>query len=233
MVIVTGATGAIGREICRMFAAAGENIAVCCHKREEEAAALCRALSDEYGVRAVWRAVDLADPASIRAAFDYFLSVYGHCDYLVNNAAVSLVKPVSMMSEAEWDEVIAVDLTALFHTCRAVLDGMYHRGGSIVNVSSMWGALGASCEVAYSAAKAGLEGFTKALAEEYAGTVRVNAVALGYVDTPMNAHLSAEEKAAFFAENPTMRCLTPREAAEAVYRAAVSDETGRILRLGW
>ena len=233
MVIITGATGAIGRELCRLFAAAGENVAVCCHTRREEAAMLAATLAETYGVRAVWHEVDLASPASIREAFGYFAAALGHADYLVNNAAVSLVKPVSMMTDEEWERVIAVDLGAAYYTCRAVLDEMYHRGGSIVNVSSMWGQLGASCEVAYSAAKAGLEGFTKALAEEYDGSVRVNAVALGYVDTPMNAHLSAEEKAQFFADNPSMRCLTPQEAAEAVYAVATSGETGRIVRLGW
>lgn len=233
MVIVTGATGAIGQEICRLFAAAGEDVCVCCHSRTEAAEALCLSLAEEYGVRAVWQAVDLADAASIRRAFAYFLSVFGRCDYLVNNAAVSLVKPVSMMTDAEWDHVIAVDLTACYHTCRCVLDDMYHLGGSIVNVSSMWGQLGASCEVAYSAAKAGLEGMTKALADEYAGTVRVNAVALGYVDTPMNAHLSPEEKAQFFVEHPGMRCLSPREAAEAVYAAAVAPVSGDVVRIGW
>ena len=233
MVIVTGATGGIGREICDLFAAAGEDVCVCCHSREEEARALCVRLAETYGVRAVWRAVDLANAEDISRAFSYFLSVFGHCDYLVNNAAVDLIKPVSMMTAAEWDRIIAVDLTACFHTCRYVLGEMYHRGGSIVNVSSMWGQLGASCEVAYSAAKAGLEGLTKALADEYAGTVRINAVALGYVDTPMNAHLSEEEKAQFFRENPTMRCLTPREAAEAVYRAAIAPVSGDVVRIGW
>jgi len=233
MVIVTGATGAIGREICRLFAAKGEDVCVCCHRRTEEAQALCRALEQTYGVRAVWQAVDLAAATDIRRAFDYFLSIFGHCDYLINNAAVSLIKPVSMMTDAEWDEIIAVDLSACFHTCRCVLGEMYHRGGSIVNVSSMWGQLGASCEVAYSAAKAGLEGMTKALADEYAGTVRVNAVALGYVDTPMNAHLSEEEKAQFFSEHPSMRCLTPQEAAKAVYEAALAPVSGDVVRLGW
>jgi 3-oxoacyl-[acyl-carrier protein] reductase len=146
---------------------------------------------------------------------------------------VSLVKPVSMMTDAEWERVIAVDLSACYYTCRCVLDGMYHRGGSIVNVSSMWGQLGASCEVAYSAAKAGVEGLTKALAEEYDGTVRVNALSLGFVDTPMNGHLSAEEKAQFFADNPTMRCLSAQEAAEAVWRLATDTVSGCVERLGW
>jgi len=233
MVIVTGATGAIGQKICETFACAGEDVAVCCHSREVEAEALCASLAARYGVRTVWRRIDLESPASIREAFGFFLSVFGHCDYLVNNAALSLVRPVSMMSDEEWQRVIAVDLSAVYYTCKAVLDQMYHRGGSIVNVSSMWAQLGASCEVAYSAAKAGIEGFTRALADEYRGAVRVNALSLGFVDTPMNAHMSAEDKRAFFADNPTMRCLSAAEAAQAVYELAVADVSGEVRRLGW
>ena len=231
--IVTGATGAIGQEICRLFAEAGVNVCLFYHSRAAEAEALAADLARKYGVRTVWHAVDLADPASIRQAFDYFYSVFGHCDYLVNNAAVSLVKPVSMMSDAEWDRVLATDLSACYHTARAVLDEMYHSGGSILNVGSMWGQLGASCEVAYSAAKAGLEGLTRALADEYAGSVRVNCLSLGYVDTPMNAHMSEEDKAAFFRENPTMRCLSAEEAAQAVYDLANEDVSGEVRRFGW
>lgn len=233
MVIVTGATGAIGQKICELFAASGEDVCLCCGHRVELAATLADDLAARYGVRTVWRAVDLEDAGAIREAMGYFLSVFGHCDYLVNNAAVSLVKPVSMTSDAEWARVIAVDLSACYYTSAAVLPGMYHRGGSILNVSSMWGQLGASCEVAYSAAKAGLEGMTRALAEEYEGAVRINAIALGYVDTPMNAHMTEADKAAFFAENPTMRCLSAQEAAQAIYDLAHEAVSGEVRRLGW
>lgn len=233
MVIVTGATGAIGQEICKCFAQAGEDVCLCYHAREEAAVRLAAKLAADYGVRTVWHAVDLADPLSVRDAFTYFLQVFGHCDYLVNNAAVAPIRPVSCTTDEDWRLVIDVNLSGCFYTARQVLDGMYHRGGSIVNVSSMWGSLGASCEVAYSASKAGLEGMTRALADEYEGTVRINAIALGYVETPMNAHMTAEDKAAFFAEHPSMRPLTAAEAAQAVYELAKADVSGEVRRLGW
>lgn len=233
MVIVTGASGAIGREICRLFAQAGEDVCLCYHARERETEVLAAHLARQYGVRTVWHGVDLADWESVKKAFDYFLSVFGHCDYLVNNAAVAPICPVSDTSAAAWRQVIDVNLSGCFYTAKAVLAGMYHRGGSIVNVSSMWGQLGSSCEVAYSASKAGVEGMTRALADEYAGHVRVNAIALGYVDTPMNAHMSEEDKRAFFAENPGMRCLTATQAAEAIFDLAHADVSGEVWRLGW
>lgn len=233
MVIVTGATGAVGQAIVGKFAAAGQDVCICTHSRPQKAAELATDVAAKYNVRAVWRQFDLADSDAIRMAFGYFLSVFGHCDYLVNNAAVAPILPVSMLTDAQWREVLDVNLSACFYTARAVLGGMYHRGGSILNVSSMWGQLGASCEVAYSAAKAGLEGMTRALAEEYRGTVRVNALSLGFVDTPMNGHMREEDRVAFFAEHPTMRCLTPAEAAEAVYALATEDTTGEVRRFGW
>ncbi len=230
--VITGATGGIGTQLCRCFAAHGAWVAVCYHSKEQQAQQLAQQLVENYGVRAIAVYMDMDDPDTVQQAFDYIRSVFGHVDYLVNNAGVALIKPLSMVTVDEWHHILNVDLSAAFYTGRQVLDDMYHRGGSIVNVSSMWGQLGASCEVPYSAAKAGLEGFTRALAQEYPPTVRITAVSLGFVDTPMN-DLSADEQADFFRQNPTMRLLSPVEVAEFVYHIATTAPTGTIAKLGW
>ena len=230
--VITGATGAIGQQICREFARHGIDVAVCYNRREAEAQALAAELATS--VRAVAVGLSLEDPTSIARAFDYIHSVFGHVDYLVNNAGISLIKPLLDTTPDEWQRMLAVNLTSAYYTCRQVLPKMYHTGGSILNVSSMWGSLGASCEVAYATAKAGLEGFTRSLAEEYAGTVRVNAVAPGFVLSPMNAHLTPEEVEEFFRDNPTMHPITPEEVATLCYQVATDPtKTGQIVPLGW
>lgn len=230
--VITGATGGIGTQLCRCFAAHGVWVAVCYHSRQQAAGQLAQQLASDYGVRAIAVCMDMDNPATVQQAFDYIRSVFGHVDYLVNNAGVALIKPLSMVTPAEWQHILNVDLSAAFYTSKQVLDDMYHRGGSIVNVSSMWGQLGASCEVPYSAAKAGLEGFTRALAQEYPPAVRITAVSLGFVDTPMN-NLTPDEQADFFRQNPTMRLLSPVEAADFVYHIATTAPTGTIAKLGW
>ena len=152
--VITGATGAIGQQICREFARHGIDVAVCYNRREAEAQALAAELA--RSVRAVAVGLSLEDPTSIARAFDYIHSVFGHVDYLVNNAGISLIKPLLDTTPDEWQRMLAVNLTSAYYTCRQVLPKMYHTGGSILNVSSMWGSLGASCEVAYATAKAGL-----------------------------------------------------------------------------
>lgn len=233
MVIVTGASGAIGQQICRQFAADGHNVCLLANAHIQQAQQTAQECSRQYGVRCVTAKADLANPDEIDAAIDYAYQALGHPDCLVNNAAIAPIVPVSCMSVAQWQQVLAVNLTAAFCTCKRVLATMYHTGGSIVNVSSMWAQLGASCEVAYSASKAALEGMTRALADEYEGRVRINALALGFVDTPMNAHMSEAEKADFFAANPTMRCLTPQQAAKAVWQLSKEECSGTVVRLGW
>lgn len=233
MVIITGASGAIGQQLGLQFAQEGHNVCLLAHAHIDAAQQLAAECSRLYGVRAVAAQADLQVPEEIERALDYAYAALGHPDCLVNNAAIAPIVPVSCMSLAEWRQVLDINLTACFCTCKRVLATMYHTGGSIVNVSSMWGQLGASCEVAYSASKAGLEGMTRALAQEYEGRVRINAVALGYVDTPMNDHMALADKQAFFAEHPTMRCLTPQEAARAVVQLSKEERSGDIVRLGW
>lgn len=233
IVVITGASGAIGKEAARLFAQKGASLCLLGYAHYDDLQQEAQRLQECYGVRVVTAKADFAMPDEVRRVLEYALAVFGHVDCLVNNAALSSIKPVSDLSLDEWQRVLAVNLTAAFVAAQAVLPSMYHRGGSIVNVSSMWGTLGASCETAYAASKGALNALGKSLAREYEGTVRVNTLSLGFVDTPMNAHLSNAEKEAFFAENPSMRLLSPREAAQAIVRLADSKKSGQIVRLGW
>ena len=153
---------------------------------------------------------------------------------LVNNAALSRIGLFTELRESDWDEMFSTNVKGAFNVTQAVLPGMISRGsGSIVNMSSMWGQTGASCEVCYSATKAALIGMTKALAQEVGPSgVRVNCVAPGVVDTDMNAALADETRAALADETPLGRIGSPEEIARAVYFLAddaASFITGQVL----
>ena len=231
MIIITGATGGIGREIARLLAERGYNLALGYHTQEGEAGKLAAELTSAYGVWALPLKLDLADPLDVAAKISSVIATMGRPEVLINNAAVSLIKPVEETTAEEWQRVIATNLSGAFYACKAVLPSM-REGGSILNVSSMWGTLGASCEVAYSAAKAGLEGMSKALSKEYPD-LKINVVSLGWVDTPMNAHLSEEDKRDFFAKNPTMHELSATEAAQLIVSVALGEGSGQTYKLGW
>ena len=174
---------------------------------------------------------DVADAASVAAVRD----AVGAVDILVNNAAISRFGLITDLSEAEWDEMMAVNLKSVFLLSRAFLPDMIRRqSGRIINVSSIFGAVGGSCEVAYSAAKAGVIGFTKALAKEVGPSgIQVNCIAPGVIDTAMNARLSAEDLAALRDETPLGRLGTPEDVANlALFLAADKFITGEVLHIG-
>ena len=160
---------------------------------------------------------------------------FGPVDALVNNAGISWVGLLTDMTPEEWDRVIRVNLTGVFNTCRVFAPDMVRAGGGkILNVSSVWGLAGASCEVAYSASKGGVNAFTRALAKELAPShVQVNAAALGIVDTDMNAHLSEAEKAEIRNQIPAGYIVSPQEAAEGLLKLLTMPEyvNGEIVRM--
>ena len=220
---VTGGAGGIGTAICRALAAEGFTLCVGYHSREAEAAALAAQL----GGLAV--PCDVTDPASVQKAVDHALERYGRLDSLVCNAGVAWTGLLQDMTDDQWRQVMAADLDGVFHCCRAALPAMIGaKGGSIVTVSSVWGVHGASCEAAYSAAKAGVIGLTKALAKEVGPSgVRVNCVAPGVIDTEMNQHLGAQGLQDLADETPLGRIGTPAQVAEAV-AFLCSDAAGFI-----
>lgn len=223
-VLVTGASRGIGFAMAKQFAEAGYAVYALWHNAKE--------WLDEVGALDITPVQgDVADAASVAAVRE----AVGDVDILVNNAAISRFGLVTDLSEAEWDEMMAVNLKSVFLLSKAFLPGMIHqKSGKIINVSSIFGAVGGSCEVAYSAAKAGVIGFTKALAKEVGPSgIQVNCIAPGVIDTAMNARLSAEDLAALRDETPLGRLGTPEDVAKlALFLAEDKFITGEVLHIG-
>ncbi|MBO4299277.1 MAG: 3-oxoacyl-ACP reductase FabG [Clostridia bacterium] len=233
VVLITGGSRGIGRACVEAFARAGWAALFFCRARADLAAELASRLRGE-GCDAGWYQCDVSKKAEVDAAVSDILRRYHHIDALVNNAAVSQTGLMTDLSEEAWDGMFAVNAKGAFLCAQAVLPGMIGRkSGSIVNISSMWGQTGASCEVCYSATKAALIGFTKALAQEVGPSgVRVNCVAPGVIDTDMNAALDEAALAALADETPLGRIGSPAEIARAVLFLAGDEAsfiTGQVL----
>lgn len=226
VIVVTGGTGAIGKAIAEEFAAT-DDVIITYNSRAEEA----QRISEELHCRAVQ--ADVSDRESVDRAAAEILREYGHVDILVNNAGISQIKLFTDTTNEDWSRMMAVNLTGCFNMTQALVRSMIsRRSGAIVNISSVWGVHGASCEVAYSAAKAGVIGMTKALAKELgASGITVNCIAPGVIDSPMNSsHLSEEELSELCEQTPLMRLGRADEVAKAV-RAIAENRfiTGQIL----
>lgn len=235
---ITGASRGIGRAAALKFAGQGYDLALCCAKNE---AALreTAAAAERLGSRILLFVGDLGDPETCERFFDGIRKTFGRLDVLVNNAGISFHGLLQDMAVSAWDAMIRTDLSSVFYLSRLAIPMMLHQGGGkIINISSVWGAAGASCETAYSAAKGGVNAFTKALAKELApSNIQVNAVAPGTIDTEMNAFLDPEERAALEEEIPAGRFGTSEEAADLIFTLAESGPylTGQIVTLsgGW
>lgn len=230
-VLVTGASGGIGSAIALELARRGWRVALQYRSNREAAVRLEEEICRQGGMARAYGA-DLTDEAQVDALFSAAEKDFGFLEGLVNNAGVAWKGLFTDMSLSDWRGVMDADLTSVFLCCRRALPPMIRqKRGSIVNVSSMWGEVGASCEAAYSAAKAGVIGLTKALAkEEGPSGIRVNCLAPGVIDTPMNGDLSPEDLAALREETPLERTGTPEEAARAA--AFLLEEeflTGQVL----
>lgn len=226
VVVVTGGTGAIGYAIAKEYAAT-DDVIITYNSREDDALRI----SSELHCKAVQ--ADVSDRESVDRAAAEILREYGHVDVLVNNAGISQIKLFTDTTCDDWQRMIGINLTGCFNMTQAVAGPMISRkSGAIVNISSVWGVHGASCEVAYSASKAGVIGFTKALAKELgASGITVNCIAPGVIDSPMNsAHLSQEDLAELCEQTPLMRLGRAEEVAKAV-RALVENRfiTGQVL----
>ncbi len=230
-VLITGASGGIGRALALAFGARGYGVALQYHTGEAAARKTVEKIRLGGGDAEAFPA-DLRSETDIQALFDRAEERFGFLEVLINNAGVAWKGLFTDMSLADWDKVIGVNLTGAFLCCRRALPPMIRRKrGSILNISSMWGQTGASCEAAYSASKAGLIGLTKALAkEEGLSGVRVNCIAPGVIETPMNGDLTAEDLEALREETPLARLGTPEEVAEAaVFLAEQEFITGQVL----
>lgn len=229
-VLITGGSRGIGAATVRKFSSEGYKVAFT-YKNSKEAA---ESLSRETGALAI--AADSASETDILNAVKLVEEKLGNVEILINNAAVSSFSLITDVTLDAWREMFSVNIDAAFLYSKAVLPAMIREGfGRIVNVSSMWGTVGSSCEVCYSATKAALIGFTKALAKEVGPSkITVNAIAPGLIDTDMNASLTEEDKAAICDETPLMRMGKAEECADAIFFLASDSAafiTGEIMNI--
>lgn len=232
-VLITGASRGIGAACAKLFARKGFRVYINYRKEKERAAALCDSLNKE-GLCAASLQADVSDAGQVAEMFAQINDQSEGLDILVNNAGIAQQKLFTDITESDWDSMFDINVKGMYLCCRHALPHMIRqKSGSIVNISSMWGIAGASCEVHYSAAKAAVIGLTKALAKEVAPSgIRVNCVAPGAVDTDMNVALTEEDLALLREETPLGAIGTPEDIAKAVYFLASPDSsftTGQIL----
>jgi 3-oxoacyl-[acyl-carrier protein] reductase len=233
-VLVTGASRGIGAAIAERFALAGMNVVIHYFRSHEDANRTARQCLENGAGTVLTVSADLSSAEEIRRMRDR-LDTHGLMpDILVNNAGVAHYGLFTDLTEAEWDYVMNINLKATFLCSQTFVKYMIRqRYGRIINISSVWGITGASCEAAYSASKGGLNALTKALAKELAPSgITVNAVAPGAVETGMNDFLSEAEREALIREIPAGRFAKPEEIASMVYFLALPESgyiTGQIM----
>ncbi len=215
--LITGSSRGIGRAVAERLAQDGYAVALNCRRETPQALEAVDALR-RAGARAALFAADVGDFAEVQTMCDAVQRDLGRVDALVNNAGVAQQKLFTDLTAEEWRQMMATDLDGVFYTCRLLLPDMIRRhAGAIVNISSMWGQVGASCEVHYSAAKAAVIGLTRALAKEVGPSgIRVNCVAPGAVMTDMMRGFDDDALSAIADETPLCRLGTAREVADSV-----------------
>jgi len=233
-VLITGAAGGIGSAMARAFAGAGYGVALHYHNSEDAALALADALRQQYAVPAMAVRADLRHTDQVTAMVSEVHSSLGHVDVLINNAGIANQKLFTDLTDEDWEDMIGIHLSGTFRCCRAVLPEMIRRrAGAVINISSMWGQIGGSCEVHYSAAKAGVIGLTKALAKEVGlSGITVNAIAPGAIRTAMLDGFTQADLDALAEDTPVGRIGVPEDvAAAALYLAGDSARfvTGQVL----
>lgn len=238
-VLITGASHGIGRATAHIFASRGYPLILNGFHSPHALQTLRKELCERYHVSCETTLGDAGDDAYAAKLFEGLEARNQAPGILINNAGMSHIGLFQDMSSEKWQQILNTNLTSCFLFCRGAIPLMLRRGGgSIVNVSSVWGSVGASCEVAYSATKGGINAMTRALAKELAPSrIRCNAAAFGAIDTAMNHFLNEEEMAALREEIPAGRLGTPEEAARLIYDLAVNHPylTGQVITMdgGW
>lgn len=236
--LITGSSRGIGKAIAVKYAKKGYNIVINCLKNEQLLENVKKEI-ESYQVPCISFVGDIGDFSVAEHMFSEAKKMFGSVDVLVNNAGISHIGLLTDMTPEKWDHIISNNLTSVFNCCKlAVPDMVNQKKGKIVNISSVWGNVGASCEVAYSTTKGGINAFTKALAKELApSNIQVNAIACGAIDTEMNQFLTDEELMSLVEEIPAGRLGSAEEVADLVYAITHKNLylTGQIISLdgGW
>ena len=232
-VIITGASKGIGAAMAILFARKGHNVVIGYNDSYQLAKMLSSSLSSQ-GYNVVPIKVNVANKLETDILIKEAVYKFGSVDVLINNAGVAFNGLITDTEEFDFDKIFDVDLKGVFNCCKSVTPVMVNqKSGKIINISSIWGQVGASCEVAYSAAKAGVIGLTKALAKELAPSgITVNCIAPGLIDTSMNSNISVEDLNAFVEDIPLGRMGTAEDVAEtALFLASEGADyiTGQII----
>ena len=237
VVIITGASRGIGREIAKVLAKKNYIIIANYNKSEEEIKQLKEELKNEgYNIDIFKADVSRRDECERLVA--YVLEKYNKVDILINNAGISQIKEFTQLTDDDWNSMINVNLNSVFYMTQEVINNMIHnKNGCIINISSVWGMVGSSCEVHYSTAKAGVIGMSKALAKELGpSNIRVNVIAPGLVETDMSKDLNEYDIKNIIEETPLMKIAKPAEIAKSV-EWIINDElvTGQVIspNAGW
>ncbi len=234
-VLITGASRGIGEAIAKTFAKEGYCLYITCKESKDDLEKVAQEIRSLYHVEVQTFVGDIGNSQDIKLLFEQISTV----DILINNAGVSYIGLLSEMDISDWNRIMNTNLTSAFLCSKYVIPGMVsNKQGKIINISSVWGIVGASMEVAYATSKAGLNGFTKALAKELApSNIQVNAIACGLIDTNMNACYNEEELSCIIEGIPADRIGKPEEVAELALQLATGNHylTGQVITLdgGW
>ena len=236
-VIVTGGSRGIGAAIVKELAKDKYNV-VLNYNNSEEAAKQIKKELEEQNIKIEIFKADVSKREEVKELVKFTLEKYKNIDVLINNAGIDQIKPFMDITDEDWNNIMQVNLNSVFYCSQEVLDNMIHnKNGCIINISSIWGRIGASCEVHYSASKAAIDGLTKALAKEMGpSNIRVNSIAPGIIETEMNKDLSDEDLKEIIYQIPLGRIAQPEEIAKSI-KWLIDDEyvTGQVISLdgGW
>ena len=244
-ILITGASRSIGKSIALRFAQENCRLFINCNRSAEDLYVVKSEVEQifisngNYTSSCVPLIGDIGNPEDVRQMFQTIHEKCDGIDILINNAGIAHIGLLCVMTDDEWNRILQTNLSSVFYCSRAAIPHMVsQKSGKILNISSIWGSVGASCEAAYSATKSGVNGLTKALAKELApSNIQVNAIACGAIDTVMNGQLDEEERRELEAEIPAGRFGTCEEVAELVYDLTAKHNylTGQIIGLdgGW
>lgn len=237
IILVTGGSNGIGADIVQTLAEDGNNVILNYNKSEQEAKKIQSDLKEKNIIIDIYKA-DVSNHIEVTKMINFCINKYHKIDVLINNAGISQTKLFTDITDIDWNTMIQTNLTSAFYTIKDTLPSMIHnKSGLIINISSIWGQIGASCEVHYSVSKAGLDAMTKSLAKELGpSNIRVNSIAPGIIDTKMNEHLSSEELEEIRQEIPLEKIGNPHSISKCIQWLIDDDyTTGQVIAIngGW